>query len=289
MTAPTALRGPRQRWPGRASASTPEPCRAQWQGRFRHRREPQPCREFVPGHHRCAASSEVVAQCRCCLPTVGRINDRCRVVESVCHLAPSNLRGLTVTSSRWRPRLLSHDVRVASFGRYVCEIEIRQLRHYAWVEALAPTRSSPGRWRPPGVAVRGVIEFAERFNLAGSPACERIRPRHPEPAEPAATVRSVGLAKLPGEPAVDVRAERGEPNNPHPFVVCRVLGLDSCRGRPRVGQSGRPRLGRVDGSSPWSPTVGTPIPAATVSTVTTTIATSGAARPWSAPVLFLSA
>lgn len=115
-------RGPRQRWPGRASASTPEPCRAQWQGRFRHRREPQPCREFVPGHHRCAASSEVVAQCRCCLPTVGRINDRCRVVESVCHLAPSNLRGLTVTSSRWRPRLLSHDVRVASFGRYAARL-----------------------------------------------------------------------------------------------------------------------------------------------------------------------
>ena len=42
------------------------------------------------------------------------------------------------------------------------------------------------------------------------------------------------------------------------------------------GTSGRPGTGSEDGRSPLSPTVGTAMPAATVTTVSTTIATSGA-------------
>jgi len=42
------------------------------------------------------------------------------------------------------------------------------------------------------------------------------------------------------------------------------------------GTSGRPRVGRLSGSSPSSPTVGTSTPTVTVNTVSSTMATSGA-------------
>ncbi len=42
------------------------------------------------------------------------------------------------------------------------------------------------------------------------------------------------------------------------------------------GTSGRPGVGSEDGRAPWSPTVGTAIPAVTVTTVRTTMETSGA-------------